>query len=221
MQMSSVAERPTEPPLLTKIFQFLHFWSAYRAETYLAGAPPPGIIIATQAHTLLPPEPVATTPAAPISIASGQPHLPLILPVAVSTEQAVDIIPPVSKNAPASALATQREPQNFQLPARLHSVSKLNRIALPVVKSARASSKHATIVNRASRSVLTAKTSWTIQPPAVLRKKRRTAEILHLNLEMAHAESRRANDARSSLHNSIQRLRARHTLCDMLRQLKA
>jgi hypothetical protein len=203
--MSCVAEVDSEPQLFTKICQFLSFrpkerpefahpWSAFRPESYLAGMPPPGIVIATQAHKLIDSEPAVSTPEAPPAIAPVQRHLSLVVLAGNPAKQEEGMSEPVSERAAASPpapLAPPREPQDFQLPARLHSVSKLNRIVAPEVKSARGTSKKSFSANRPARVGVKPKRLLSIQPPAVLRKKRKTAEILHLDLALARAEKRR------------------------------
>lgn len=83
---------------------------------------------------------------------------------------------------PALAAATGKD---FQLAARLGSVSALNRRKQPVAAS-RVTRK--TGLNRPIKKTVTAKHSRNIEPPAVGRKTRKSAEIVHLKLTLARAE---------------------------------
>lgn len=87
---------------------------------------------------------------------------------------------------PALATATGRD---FQLSARLGTVSALNRRVAP---AARLKTDQKTGLNRPVKQIIEAKRVRTIEPPAVGRKTRKSAEIVKLQLTLARAERKRA-----------------------------
>lgn len=182
--------------------QYAHPWSAYAAPTYLAGNAPIGVVIATKVHQLAAPS-SETRRLAKASIDasqagktnSAQPEKPKQSTVPLQlvmnetqNDNAVAVVP-------AGLMAATG--QNFLLAARLQGVNKLNR---PVATHAARSSKRKgaeSSSNRPVRKTLTAKRMRGIDPPAVLRKKRQSAEVIRLNLVLARTENseRRARRA--------------------------
>lgn len=83
----------------------------------------------------------------------------------------------------------QEAETDFQLPARLHSVSVLNRKASP---TGTMSVTKRSGTNRPIRKQIAPKRRLGIEPPAVQRKKRLSAEIIYLKLALNRAEHKQA-----------------------------
>ncbi|MFT7576086.1 MAG: hypothetical protein ACI9XZ_002471 [Alphaproteobacteria bacterium] len=110
--------------------------------------------------------------------------IPAAKPIALRLVSSRDLAEATTKPAlPGLAAATGRD---FQLAARLASVSALNRKSAPVAMT-RTSSK-TTGLNRPVKQAIIAKRSRKIEPPAVCRKTRSSAEIVQLRLTRARAE---------------------------------
>lgn len=93
---------------------------------------------------------------------------------------------------PALAAATG---QDFQLAARLRSVSVLNRVAIaPAVKQATKRSG----LNRPITPVAVNNRRRQIEPPAVRRMKRMSAEVIQLKMALARSELKQARARRAA-----------------------
>lgn len=95
----------------------------------------------------------------------------------------------VEASAPALPALACASGQDFQLAARLRSVSILNRVS--AVQTAKPAVKRSGL-NRPVPQVAAKKRGRRVEPPAVRRRTRVTAEIIQLKVALARAEFRQA-----------------------------
>ncbi|MFY0614487.1 MAG: hypothetical protein JXQ99_23355 [Hyphomicrobiaceae bacterium] len=95
----------------------------------------------------------------------------------------------VEASAPALPALACASGQDFQLAARLRSVSILNRVS--AVQTAKQAVKRSGL-NRPVPQAAAKKRVRRVEPPAVRRRTRATAEIIQLKVALARAEFRQA-----------------------------
>jgi hypothetical protein len=158
--------------------QYAHPWSAFKPTTCLAGDPPKGIVMATRVHTLFDEHSDAPKAVpAPLPDPTAELIQPPVIMKKIARQPVVDAL-----TAPVLPSLNSSAERKFQLAARLRSVAALNRPVrnFPLVM----------VSYRAVRETELSRKLLSIQPPDVLRMKRKSAQIIYLDLALAGEQSK-------------------------------
>lgn len=147
-----------------------HPWTAYKPTTYLAGAAPEGIIIATKARQLICSSSTTAEPqgATAVAVETKKPELQLVSDDSTVVEpvRVVESDAPFVQELPGIAAHSGHD---FQFAARLRSVATQNG---PVRQKA-------VLANNAPKAKAPPVRRTRIEPPAVLKKKpRKTGQVI-------------------------------------------